>query len=531
MRNECAAIARLATPKSVFTLITRGFGPGRFLSAGAERQASSFDSTSWRSACCSWRRRAGAADAGAGGHLLAPARRRRHLAHRAGAARRSLLAHGLRDALARPRVAVAAAHVRRLSSGRRDAGAGDRRGAPDPGGGGDGLSADGRAAADALRAHGGGAADRLQRLVVAAAAPDAVSAAGAGLACWRASDFVFLPPYFLVWANAHGGVALGGVVLGGVHGGAPSLRWWRTRAPGDRRRAWRWRSCCRSSALAVAATPLGFHIYRFVVSLGRALLRGADRRVVHAAAGLPASASLFWAATLAFALVIVVRRRAIAARRLDRLGVGGRGAGAHAAGDPFGAQHRSVLDPGDAGRQPRARARRFAFGCAAARVRPAPITRALNLALLLGLGAARAGGGGLAWRARAAARSTGVRSPPAALRALDRCPGPLYNFYGDGGSLVWFAPERQDFVDGRQDPFPFWLLRQSFAVEHGAPYRPLFARFGVRCAFIPAKSKLDRPACAPTAGRAATSTATGPCWRRRAEPTCPYLSLVSCPRP
>ena len=46
------------------------------------------------------------------------------------------------------------------------------------------------------------------------------------------------------------------------------------------------------------------------------------------------------------------------------------------------------------------------------------------------------------------------------------------------------------FIDGRQDPFPLELLHGSFAVEHGAPYEQLFAQYGVRCAFIPASSKL-----------------------------------------
>ena len=34
------------------------------------------------------------------------------------------------------------------------------------------------------------------------------------------------------------------------------------------------------------------------------------------------------------------------------------------------------------------------------------------------------------------------------------------------------------------------LLHQSFAVEHGGPYQALFAQFGIRCAFLQAKSKL-----------------------------------------
>ena len=299
---------------------------------------------------------------------------------------------------------------------------------------------------------------------------------------------LLIPPYFLLWANAHGGVALGGVVLA-VCTAAAALRWWRTRAPDDRRRARTLALVLPLAGLAVAATPLGFHIYLFVIS---SAARSYAVQIAEWFVLRPDSlfGLMFWAATIAFAILLVTRRRAIAAgdwadwatvaAGLALLPLGIRSArnigpflilampaASHALGPTFRFRLSRRPDP-----RP-----------------PSPDHPRANLALLLGLGAVAMAVVALGWRAQPAALYWNPISP-GALRALEACPGPLYNFYGDGGSLVWFAPARRDFVDGRQDPFPFWLLRESFALEHGAPYQPLFAKFGVRCAFIPAKAKL-----------------------------------------
>ena len=86
---------------------------------------------------------------------------------------------------------------------------------------------------------------------------------------------------------------------------------------------------------------------------------------------------------------------------------------------------------------------------------------------------------------------------PQALAALRACPGRLYNQYGDGGYLIFFAPERPVFVDNRQDPYPLSLLLDDAAVERGeTSYRPLFTRWGIGCAFLPADSRLARPLAA-----------------------------------
>jgi hypothetical protein len=309
------------------------------------------------------------------------------------------------------------------------------------------------------------------------------------LLVWDRHLIITVPPYFLLWANAHGGVALGGVVLT-VCSAAAVLRWIRTRAPDDRRRAQSLAVALPLAGLAVAATPLGWNIYRFVVT---SAARSYAVQIAEWFVLRPDSVFgvLFWAATIAFVALIVARRRAIAEGDWADWAV----VAAALALLPLGVRSARNIGPflilaTPAASHALGRTFRFRLSLHPHARPPSPDHPRANLALLLGLGVVATAVVAVGWRAQPAALYWNPISP-GALRALDACPGPLYNFYGDGGSLVWFAPTRRDFVDGRQDPFPVWLLKESFAVEQGAaPYQPLFAKFGVRCAFIPAKSKL-----------------------------------------
>jgi hypothetical protein len=79
--------------------------------------------------------------------------------------------------------------------------------------------------------------------------------------------------------------------------------------------------------------------------------------------------------------------------------------------------------------------------------------------------------------------------PAGALEALRRCPDNLYNRYDEGGYLLWFAPERRVFLDGRQDPFPPSLVLEHIRMETGGgDFRAVFLRHGIHCAYLPTQS-------------------------------------------
>src|SRR5450631_4379650 len=224
-------------------------------------------------------RRAGAVHAGAAGHLLAPARRRRYLAEWPRPAGRSLFAHGVWDSLAGSRVAVAAPDVCRLPGRPRDAGAGARRRSLDPGRRGHRLQTDGRATADEVRVVDAGAGDRLLRLVAAAAAPDPVPARLLGLAAGPGpAALAHSAVLSSVGQRARGGGA-GGRGAGGLHGGRrlALVAHARARRPTPRsnvgRRVAAGGAGRRGDTARLSHLPIRDR-------LGSALLRGADRGVV-----------------------------------------------------------------------------------------------------------------------------------------------------------------------------------------------------------------------------------------------------------
>jgi hypothetical protein len=79
--------------------------------------------------------------------------------------------------------------------------------------------------------------------------------------------------------------------------------------------------------------------------------------------------------------------------------------------------------------------------------------------------------------------------PSAALVALRQCPDNLYNRYDEGGYLLWFAPDRKVFLDGRQDPYPPELVQDHIRMESvGGDYKAVFSRYGIHCAYLPTVS-------------------------------------------
>jgi len=298
---------------------------------------------------------------------------------------------------------------------------------------------------------------------------------------WR-----WLPPLFLLWANLHGGVLLGGVVLAAVTAAA-LLRWKLRGEAADLGRVRALALVLPLSALAMLCTPLGTRLVPYVLLTAR---RSRAIDISEWAPTLPTDALgvAFWMVALAFLAVVVVRRRAVAQAAWGDWAL----LAACGALLPVAVQSVRNVSPFLMFAAPAASrllGPDFRFRLPGRRARPpSPDHPRLNLALTAAMALSAGAVLAVAWSApidRLAWRPIA----PGALAALRACPGPLYNHYDDGGFLIWFAPERPVFVDSRQDPYPLDLLLEHQAVERGRrSYRPLFARYGVTCAFLPDSS-------------------------------------------
>jgi len=305
-----------------------------------------------------------------------------------------------------------------------------------------------------------------------------------------------LPFVFLLWANLHGGVAFGGLLLAAVT--ALALVRARSRAPADVRRAGRLAVALPVCALATALTPLGRGVWGFV---GGSL--GASRRngITEWQPTLPFGPFeiAFWVLALGFLALLVWawrRRRLhdVAWRWSDSVILAGalltlllgflmvRNTamflllGIPAASRLLGPDFRF----------------RLRGGASAATGAPAPASAdspRFNLALLVGVSLLEAAVILAVWRDPPERLGWRPMSP-AAVAAVRGCQPRIYNRFYDGGFLIWFVPERPVFIDNRQDPYPSPFIVETTEVDTGAPYRALFDRWDIRCAFLPAESKM-----------------------------------------
>ncbi len=298
-----------------------------------------------------------------------------------------------------------------------------------------------------------------------------------------------IPLLFFIWANVHGGVVLGGIVLAGVTGAA-ALRWRRTREGADRRRLRALAVVLPLAGLTTCATPLGFGVFRFVWESTARLyaLRISEWRPTWPD---NTAGAIFWLAAAGLLALLVRRRRALAdgpwaawalvAAMLSLMGPAFRSLRNFA---PFAivaapaATH--LLGPRFRLRLPR---RQVAAATS-------PDHPRVNAAIFTGLAAVALALVGAAYAVRLpwlGWQPIGRR----VLAAVESCRAPLFNHYDDGGLLIWFAPDRPVFVDSRQDPYPLPFMQEAIAVERvERPYQPLFARWGIGCAFLKSSSKM-----------------------------------------
>jgi|HubBroStandDraft_2_1064218.scaffolds.fasta_scaffold32131_1 hypothetical protein len=306
----------------------------------------------------------------------------------------------------------------------------------------------------------------------------------------------WLPLLFVVWANAHGAVAMGIAVLAAVAGLAV-LRARRGDAR-DRRRARALVVLTPLCALATLLTPLGFGLWRYV---GTSMALSHENGIREWQPTWPDGpfGIIFWALAVAFLGLLFWRRNRL--RQLSQmprmswmswmswgdlvlltaslvmLVLAARAVrntcvflliAVPAASRLLGADFRF----------------RKSVGRSEAETPDHP---RVNLALLVGISALEAAGVLLAWHVS----YDGLGWQPisaGALAAVRTCPERVFGRYNDGGPLLWFVPERRVFSDTRQDPYPLAITRETSSIEHGGPYQETFARYGVHCAILPLKS-------------------------------------------
>lgn len=281
-------------------------------------------------------------------------------------------------------------------------------------------------------------------------------------------SYQWLPPVFLVWANLHAQVVMGGLVVAAALAAA-CVAWLRDSDSTNTRRLRHLGLATAVNALTTLATPLGPHLWTYVLSAnGRP---GQDRIAEWASAFHPLISNfLFWA-LLGALVVLVLRRR-------NRL-------------VPW---HARVTALATLAMTPMAilAVRNIPFFVVAAvpllltlvgRPETTVGTVAHWRSALLAFGTASAVVVGLVWLA-APPKLDWHPVPRQLAAALRECPGPLYNDYNEGAALIWWVPDVKVFADNRQDPYPADVIDASAGLD-ARTYHSAFARYDVRCAYLP----------------------------------------------
>jgi len=299
------------------------------------------------------------------------------------------------------------------------------------------------------------------------------------MALLRRRRYTWLPLLFWVWANLHGAVLLGVLLLGASFVAA---------LVEDARSAPRLAGAIALCLVATALTPLGWH---FWLDMPQSLLRIRQLGIDEWAAPALVDLTLipFWITLAAFVVLASARGRALlnddAARRDGHLTI----CACALALVPLAVTAVRNVPPFLMLALP-AIAVLLPGSPALATAPPTDDRPRLNAALAAAAAAIAAVGVAFAYQSRLP-RLNWTPLPAASIAALDRCDGNVYNRYDEGGYLIWFAPGRRVFLDGRQDPYPPSLIKEQMLVETSGDFERLFARYDVRCAYVPAASAVS----------------------------------------
>lgn len=284
---------------------------------------------------------------------------------------------------------------------------------------------------------------------------------------------IWLPLVFFIWAQCHGGVLLGlALVAVGLSAGVMI----------DRRTLLRAAVVLFTCALAMTATPLGIHFWTEIPrSLSRINQYTLDEWL---RPGLTEAVLIpFWLIAAAYGVAL-----AREARRLRHMAAGDAALHACALLLLLGALN-AVRNVGPFLMLACPALTRLLLANSSSGIESPGRERTLPNLLLQGTAVAS-----VAFILMTAYRDAWPRLewnpvPQAAWAALNECPGNLYNRYDEGGMLLWFAPERKVFLDGRQDPFSPALVLEHIEMETGRrDYKATFARHDIGCAFLPVTS-------------------------------------------
>jgi hypothetical protein len=310
----------------------------------------------------------------------------------------------------------------------------------------------------------------------------------------RGKDWL-VPPIFLAWANAHGAVVLGLVVVGAAFVTAAARR--------ESRRALRLGVVLAICGGLVFVTPLGLRLLSFI---GESTERSRLNGVTEWRSGLvPAPGSVaFWIVALAISVsaarlwrklptfadqflvasaVLFVPLGLAAVRNIGPFAILALPAASRLLAASNSTRVAALSE------WLRRSFERDTPASADARPEP-PSSLRRNRRNLLVIAVGGALTVGWAW----SRPYSGLNWTPvslAAAAAIGRCPGQVFNEYNEGGYLIWFVPERQVFIDGRQDPYSLPFLRRAQALAHdGAVRAAVFRDYGVRCAALSPESRL-----------------------------------------